>query len=120
MGRESVIERRIRAGLAKVAARNATVRAIYLSPADRAALDKLASRRWGSGAAVHRFSFDDHPLISNDKCLFDGHEIRDGKTSRIYDTHGVGTDVPTPRKPPRRKRKARGERVPPNAEGLRA
>jgi hypothetical protein len=106
VARESVIERRIRAGLAAAARKGVEIRAIYLNPADRSALDRLATRRWGSGAKVHRLSFDDHPIIG-DRCEFDGHEVRSGNRSLIYDRHGCSITIPTPRKPPKRRKRAR-------------
>lgn len=92
---EAEIERRIRAGLAKVRCARG-VRAIYLNPEDRAQLDDLATKRWGSGARVHRFDFDDHPIIGDG--YFDGHTLRPGRNSRIYDRSGVAYSIPPPAK----------------------
>lgn len=97
MPRERDIERRIRLGLAKVGARGNGVRGIYLNERDRKLLDRLATKSWGSGARVHQLSVGDHPIIS-DKVQFDGHPIRPGKNSMIYDRSGVGFSIPPPAK----------------------
>jgi len=58
-----------------------SVRAIYLTKADRAELDAINTRAFGvKGAKIH-------------SCSFGGHIVRSGQRSVIYSDHGVGTTV---------------------------
>jgi len=79
------IVRRLDAGIAKAADLGARIRAIYLTEADRALLDRWSTRYWrkelGSKAKFFPCSFRDHP-------------IRSGKKTIIYTDHGVGVHVP--------------------------
>jgi hypothetical protein len=84
---EPLIHRRIRAALERVRWRKGEVRAIYLDEADRLALDKAASKKWGG--PVHRLSFDDLPITRFD---FDGHLIKPGCRSAIY-LRGSGEEI---------------------------
>lgn len=70
---------RIDCALERIAFRQMDVRAIYLTEAERAELDRLASTDWGS--PVHTFQYR-------------GHQVRTGKASIIYSTHGVATAIP--------------------------
>lgn len=73
------IRTRIDAALEKVAARQMHVRAIYLTPADRDALDQLLSAEYGT--KLHTFSYRDH-------------DLRTGKRNAIYSTRGVDVSIP--------------------------
>lgn len=70
---------RLDAALSSVAERKMEVRAIYLNEQDHDALNRAESARWKRKLCV----FEYH-----------GHEIRRGKASTIYSTHGCSVNVP--------------------------
>ncbi len=73
------IRDRIDAALEKMTIRQENVRAIYLCPLDRKALDRAQSKEFGLKLHV---------------CGYRDHIVRGGAKSVIYSTHGVGTAVP--------------------------
>lgn len=81
----SSITDRIDAALEKVAFRGMEVRAIYLDDADDEAFVKAHTRFWRkalkSRAIFWPTTYRDHP-------------VRQGSTSVIYSTHGVGVSIP--------------------------
>ena len=79
MGRRALIFRRLDAALEAMAARKMDVRAIYLTAEDWAAYDRAQSKAYGTPLCCFQYS---------------GHDIRSGKHSRIYSTHGVEVTVP--------------------------
>lgn len=79
MKRRPSIIARLDAALEKMRVQGMTVRAIYLTPEDWAAYNRAQSKAYGCRLVAF---------------LYGSHEIRSGKTSRIYSTQGVGVDVP--------------------------
>lgn len=77
---------RIDAALEKMRFEQIDVRAIYLTEPDRDAFDLAMSKRWAKshGYKSYRAIF----------MFYGEHEVRIGKTSTIYSTHGVGVSVP--------------------------
>lgn len=78
MSRFPIIDR-LDAALEKMRARQMDVRAIYLTETDRSALDRAESARWKRKMCVFHYQ---------------GHDLRTGKSSCIYSTHGVSVAVP--------------------------
>ena len=74
----AIIER-IDAALEKAAFRQLEIRAIYLTEADHNWLDRALSRRHG---------------VKGSFLAYRDHQIRRGKSSVIYSTHGVGVAIP--------------------------
>lgn len=76
---------RIDQALEKMRAQGMEVRAIYLDPADDATFVRANTRYWRkalqSRATFHCTTFRDHI-------------VRQGKSSIIYSTHGVGVTIP--------------------------
>jgi hypothetical protein len=77
---------RIETALEKMRWQRAAVRAIYLTEPDHAALSKALSKRWAKE--------QDWPGFTGSFLSFGDHEIRRGKTSAIYSTHGVAFTIP--------------------------
>lgn len=92
MPREPQLHRRIRIALELARSRDHGPRAIYLCPADRQELDRLATRR--NGVASHQLGFDGVPITVRE---FDGTPVRDGKRSRVIGR--TGTLVCIPKRP---------------------
>lgn len=78
MGRSGIIGR-LEAAIEKARARQLVVRAIYLTGEDRLALSWALRVRRKPPTPIAEWR---------------GHEIRDGRQSRIYSTHGVSVAVP--------------------------
>jgi hypothetical protein len=75
---------RVDAALERLDERGMEVRAIYLDEVDRAALDQVMSRHYGSTLTL---------------CEFRDHPLRSGKTSMIYSTHGVSVSIAKGKRP---------------------